>query len=257
MEYTDQLSRTISIPNKPMRIISLVPSQTELLYDLGLGERLVGITKFCPKQGKSKVIGGTKIFNHDMVTELKPDLIIGNKEENSKEDIEKLMEQYPVWMSDVKSMEDAVLLILALGKITDTNDRAKEMVDQIHRKFQVLSLSSRSNKTVAYLIWQKPLMVAAGDTYINEMLKWAGYQNIFADQKRYPIVRQSEITRLNPDLIFLSSEPFPFKEKHLAEIQTIYPDSVVKLVDGKFFSWYGSSLLDAPAYFHSLQTEIT
>jgi ABC-type Fe3+-hydroxamate transport system substrate-binding protein len=252
MYFTDQLHRTIFLPNPPQRIISLVPSQTELLVDLGLEERIVGVTKFCihPKHlKKSKtIIGGTKNYRFEVIDSLLPDLIIGNKEENDREGIEKLAEKYPVWISDIFSLEENYSMIEQIGKITEKEKRAKELIQMIRFSFET---PIPKKGTCVYLIWNEPIMVAGQDTFINVMLEKAGFENLIAST-RYPVLEKENLQKLNPDFLLLSSEPFPFKEKHLDFFRTLLPQTEIKLVDGELFSWYGSRLIHSEAYFRRL-----
>lgn len=252
----DQMHRTIQVPDRPERIISLVPSQTELLHDLGLGDRVVGITKFCihPEtwfRSKARV-GGTKQVDLDKVRALKPDLIIGNKEENSREDIEALEQEFPVWMSDVRDLEGALDMIRCVGALTGTAGTAESLAVRIAAGFEALKpLPQR--RSVAYLIWREPWMAAGGDTFIQDMLQCIGLDNVFeGSQDRYPAVSPAELAAADPDVVLLSSEPYPFKEKHIAELNMLLPGCPVLLVDGEAFSWYGSRLLRSPAYFSGL-----
>lgn len=256
LSSTDQMGRTVLVPVHPQRIISLVPSQTELLHDLGLGERVVGLTKFCvhPEEWfrNKPRIGGTKKVDLDKVRALKPDLIIGNKEENERKDIQELEKQFPVWMSDVHDLSDALQMIEALGAITGTNDRAHSIMQGIERAFAELRPVSPA-LSAAYFIWRDPLMVAGGDTFIHDMMGRCGLTNVFADRKeRYAEISAGALAAADPDIILLSSEPFPFAEKHILEFNMICPGTPVLLVDGEFFSWYGSRLLRAPEYFTAL-----
>ena len=228
--FIDQMNRKVEIPCPPQRIISLVPSQTELLFYLGLDQEVVGITKFCihPKtqfQQKTK-IGGTKQFHFDRIAALAPDLIIGNKEENQKEQIEALVQKYPVWMSNILSLSDALSMIQQIGHMVAKNQEAATLISAIEQAFAPLKMQvqqSKVQKRVAYLIWRKPYMVAAQGTFIDEMLRQAGFINAFGDQSRYPEVSEQALAAAQPDCLFLSSEPFPFQAKHLAELQKICP----------------------------------
>ncbi len=257
--FTDQMHRKVSVSFPPQRIISVVPSQTELLHYLGLDDRVVGITKFCvhPKEWfrNKKRIGGTKALNIEAISALNPDLIIGNKEENVKAQINQLATQYPVWMSDIKTLDDALDMILSIGDLTNTSEKATQLVTTIQANFEQLAIAIK-NKTkpkVAYFIWREPYMIAANDTFIHEMLTKAGFENVLAHKSRYPQIDfTSEMSQLQPDAILLSSEPYPFKEVHYKEFQNVYPNAVIKLVDGELFSWYGSRLLYASIYFQQL-----
>lgn len=251
MIFTDQLNRTFSLPHPPKRIISLVPSQTELLVDLGLEDRIVGVTKFCvhPRDLRKKktIVGGTKNYRFDVIDSLQPDLIIGNKEENDQEGIERVASKYPVWMSDILTVEDSLRMILELGEITDTHIKAEEIVKQLTRD---LKTPLPFKGTSVYLIWNDPIMVAGQQTFINEMLSIAGFRNLI-QTIRYPEIKQEELQLLNPEYLLLSSEPFPFKEKHLNFFKILLPHAEVKIVDGELFSWYGSRLLKALPYFQT------
>jgi ABC-type Fe3+-hydroxamate transport system substrate-binding protein len=259
--FTDQTGREIRPDKIPQRIISLVPSQTELLADLGLGERVIGITRFCvhPREwflSKTRT-GGTKQVNMDTIHRLKPDLIIANKEENVKEQIEDLAKHYPVWISDVNNLNDACEMIDQIGLMTNTHELAKKMIGQIRENFAQLENLSAGMQTynstpgTAYLIWRDPYMTVGSDTFIHSMLEAAGFENLFKNFQRYPEITIDELK--NAQLLLLSSEPFPFKEKHRKEIQEELPDTKIVLVDGEMFSWYGSRLLLTPGYFQKLK----
>jgi ABC-type Fe3+-hydroxamate transport system substrate-binding protein len=255
--FTDQCGNTITLSKTPKRIISLVPSQTELLFELGLEQYVIGITGYCvhPTHWLSEKIniGGTKNFKFDTIAKLEPDLIIGNKEENYREGIERLQQQYPVWVSDIYSIEDAYEMIGAIGNITDQSILAAALTVKIKNAFS--GLSKVSHRNALYLIWRKPWMAAASNTFINSILIRIGLENAIATMERYPELTSEVINSLNPDIIFLSSEPYPFREKHIHELKTISPQSKIMLVDGEMFSWYGSRLQFAPGYFNSLRLD--
>jgi ABC-type Fe3+-hydroxamate transport system substrate-binding protein len=261
--FTDQLGRMITINYPPKRIVSLVPSQSELLFDLGLNDEIIGITKFCmhpiEKFATRTKVGGTKKLKLDVIRSLKPDLIIGNKEENSKNEIEELMDEFPVWMSDIENLEDAVQTIEQIGELVDRAPEAAYLNHLIKAGFtdlQALSLSKGINQTVAYLIWKGPYLFAGRDTFIDDILRKIGLTNIVT-QSRYPELTLETLQNKRCDLIFLSSEPYPFKEQHLAEIKATLPNSKVMLVDGEMFSWYGSRLVKSVGYLFNLQEEIS
>ena len=243
----------------PKRIVSLVPSQTELLFDLGLEAETVGITKFCvhPKswfKTKEKV-GGTKTVNIDKIHRLQADLIIANKEENVKEQIEVLANDYPVWLTDVNSLENALQMISDIGQLTGKNETALSLVNTISTAFKALPQINHPIKT-AYLIWQKPYMTIGVDTFINDMLLQCGFENVFANKTRYPQININDLQTANCQLLLLSSEPYPFKQKHIDELSKQLPATKIMLADGEFFSWYGSRMLQSPVYFTQLITQI-
>jgi len=255
--FTDQLGRKIKIDTaSPQRIISLVPSQTELLFDLGLDEEVVGITKFCihpiEKVALKEKIGGTKNLNIEKIRSLNPTLIIANKEENGKEQIEELATYFPVWISDVTDLASALEMISAVGKMTGKEKEAKILNKNISLAFAPLA-PLRETKTTAYFIWQNPMMVAGNKTFINDMLQRCGFKNCFQNlDGHYPEISEEQLQQAKPEVILLSSEPFPFKEKHIEEFKKICPAAEIVLVDGELFSWYGSRLLQAPSYFQKL-----
>lgn len=260
--FVDQLHRTVTINYPPKRIVSIVPSQTELLFDLGLDEEVIGITKFCihpiEKFATRTKVGGTKKLRIDQIRQLQPDLIIGNKEENTQQEIELLMEEFPVWMSDISNLEEAMTTITQIGEIVNREPEAAYLNHLINAGFtdlQALSLTKGINQTVAYLIWKDPYMFAGRDTFIDDILRKIGLQNIVT-QSRYPEIALEELQTTNCQLVFLSSEPYPFKEKHLEEIRVLLPKAKVMLVDGEMFSWYGSRLVKAVNYLFHLQDEL-
>jgi ABC-type Fe3+-hydroxamate transport system substrate-binding protein len=248
--FSDQMGYEIQVPYPPIRIISLVPSQTELLFDLGLQHEVVGITRFCVHPpgwlGEKTIIGGTKNFNFDQIDRLQPDLIIGNKEENYREGIERLKPNYPVWMSDISTLQQALSMITDVGELTAKSDKAKEITESILLAFS--SLKKKTAQSALYLIWRKPWMAAGKDTFIDNMLTTIGLTNVVTTS-RYPQLTTTEIQSLRPDLIFLSTEPYPFKEHHIRELNEV-SNARTCLVDGEMFSWYGSRLQKASEYFN-------
>jgi ABC-type Fe3+-hydroxamate transport system substrate-binding protein len=256
--FTDQLNRKIEVTQIPQRIISLVPSQTELLHDLGLNEEVIGITKFCIHPNEwfrtKQRVGGTKNLDIQKIRSMNPDLIIANKEENSKEQIEELAADFPVYTSDVNNLQEALQMIEQVGSITNKIEEAETMIKKVKSGFTHLQENTSNNYIrTAYLIWKDPYMTVGGDTFINDMLFHAGFKNVFSDHNRYPEVTIEEIRIANCQVLFLSSEPYPFKQKHIDELQELLPNTKIMLADGECFSWYGSHLLQAPAYFQKLQ----
>lgn len=260
MLYTDQIGHQFELDSTPKRIISLVPSQTELLYDLGLEKEVVGITKFCihPKEWfKSKNrIGGTKTVNLKKIADLKPDLIIANKEENTEAEIKALQKIYPVYTSDISNLKESLEMIKQIGEMTSKREFSQKIIQKTIQEFNRLIPFSNKNNKVLYLIWQDPFMSINQHTFINEMLKLSGFDNVIVNDSVYPEVSIGQIKELNPDFIFLSSEPYPFKEKHLLTFQKQFSKAKIVLVDGEYFSWYGSRLQNAPIYFTNLINEI-
>lgn len=261
MRFTDQLHRKISLTKTPYRIISLVPSQTELLVDLGLEEKIVGVTKFCvhpsPLRKQKTVVGGTKQVHFDKIRQLKPDIIICNKEENTQEMVAALEAIAPVWVSDVKDVEDALQMIQCFGGLFKVENRAKKLIATINSEKDAFvdAIYNTPELNVAYLIWKDPYMATGSDTFINSLLTLNKFQNIFnKSNNRYPEVTLEQLQAA--DLILLSSEPYPFQQKHIDELSQTLRNKKILLVDGEYFSWYGSRLIKAFEYFKSLQKTI-
>ncbi|MDF2453707.1 MAG: ABC-type Fe3+-hydroxamate transport system, periplasmic component [Bacteroidota bacterium] len=253
MLFTDQLNSAIELDEYPTRIVSLVPSQSELLWDLGLREELVGITKFCihPKElfNTVKRVGGTKTLHLDVIRDLQPDLIIGNKEENEFSQITELQKEFKVWMSDIYNLNDSMDMIRSIGKVVNRESKANHIALDIEQSFLGLK---QVRKKALYLIW-KPYMAAGRSTFIGDMLHRIGLENVLDDPNgRYPDLSMDEIKNLNPEILLLSSEPFPFKEQHMEELRGQLPYTKILLVDGELFSWYGSRLKKSADYFNTL-----
>lgn len=252
------MNREVVLKGKPKKIISLVPSQTELLYSLGLENETIAITKFCvhPKEWRKhkQTIGGTKKLNLDEISKLNPDLIIGNKEENNKEDIEWLSKNHSVWMSDIYNIQDSLKMIECIGNICDKEKEAQQIINSIKKELGELDYFFKSPiKKALYVIWDNPTMVAGKKTYIDSIISLINLQNA-CDTNRYPNLKDVEIEK--PDYILLSSEPYPFKNKHLEKYKNNFPDSKVILVDGEMFSWYGSRIIKAIPYIKTLRDKL-
>jgi len=252
--FYDQLNREVNLPSVPKRIISIVPSQTEMLFYLGLNEEVIGITKFCihPADKFSRVtkVGGTKQLNIAKIKELKPDLIIANKEENEKGQIEELMNVCPIWISDISNLNEALDMINKVGELVGRITQAQALVSAIKQQFDEF-ITRPLNLPTAYLIWRKPYMAAGTATFINSMLQHCGLTNAFTES-RYPVVNKQMLIDACPDVVLLSSEPYPFAQKHIDEFKFFLPNAKILLVDGEMFSWYGSRLLYAPVYLGGL-----
>jgi ABC-type Fe3+-hydroxamate transport system substrate-binding protein len=252
---TDQLGREVNLKMPAKRIVSLVPSQTELLFDLGLDAEVVGITKFCihPEHWlqEKTIVGGTKNFHTDKIKALKPDLIIANKEENTKELIEELALDYPVYISDVNNIEDALQMIADVGKLTGKSTAAEDLIYDIRNARNELSSTNQTKKSCYYFIWKNPWLTVGGDTFINTMIEEAGFISLSKNQTRYPEIDLNNIDK-QPDFLLLSSEPYPFKQEDAEFLQTKFPASKILFVDGTYYSWYGSRMKDTFQYMANL-----
>ncbi|MHA6279771.1 ABC transporter substrate-binding protein [Salinimicrobium sp. CAU 1759] len=262
--FYDQIDRKIELQGIPQRIVSLVPSQTELLVDLGLREQIIGVTKFCvhPEdlRKEKKVVGGTKQVHYERIAALNPDIILCNKEENTEEMVTELEKIAPVHVSDIKTIDDSLKLILQYGEIFEVGGKASEIVNKIdilRREFQK-EMQAIPERRVAYFIWKNPWMVAGRDTFIDHLLKLNRFKNVFLEEdSRYPEIELEQLERKKVELVLLSTEPFPFKSKDKDSLKKEVRISSVHIVDGEFFSWYGSRLATAFAYFRELQAVLS
>ena len=231
----------------PNSIVSLVPSLTELLFDLGLGDYVSGRTKFCihPKEHVTEVpiVGGTKNPRLDKIREIGPDLIIANKEENRREDVEELKRDYEVHVTDIGNINEALFTIHDIGWKCGVEEKAKKMIHDIQDRME--GVPDEKPMTAAYMIWRDPWMTVGGDTYIHSVMDHWKLENVFADKTRYPNTSLEELSYKKPDVILLSSEPYPFKEKHIKEVSEFCKKTNIILVNGEWFSWYGSRMLEA------------
>ena len=254
-EGTDARGRTLTLGTPPRRIVSLVPSQTELLADLGLDAEVVGLTRFCvhPSDWKEEkeIVGGTKNVDLDRVAALEPDLIIANLEENVREQVEALDALAPVYVTDVADVDGALGMIRTVGSLVGRAERADSLAGEIARG--CAGLAARAPLRVAYLIWRGPWMTVGGDTFIHDVLRRAAFENVFGERTRYPEITPDDLAAARPEVVLLSSEPFPFGDRHLAEVEAFVPDVAVALIDGELVSWYGSRMRLAPPYLAGLR----
>lgn len=256
--FRDQMRREIQLDQPVRRIVSTVPSQTELLADLGLEDKVVGITAYCNRPTdwlkEKTVIGGTKDLNLEKIRSLQPDLIIGNKEENIKEQIEALSEDIPVWLSDVETVDQALDMIKEIGALTNSPEKAKALIQTITREREAVQ-KLPFNCRVAFFIWQDPYMLAGKNTFIGALLEELGLENAaLTGSGRYPEIQESDLADLDLDLILLTSEPYAFTTSDLHKISRFSRQS--KIVDGALFSWYGSRLVKTFLYLARLNREL-
>jgi len=262
--YTDQIGNVITLAQTPLRIVSLVPSQTELLFDLGLEASIVGITKFCvhPYHLKSTktIIGGTKKVNAEKIRLLKPDIIIANKEENTEEIVAQMQDIAPVWLSNIVTVQDSLDMIAEFGKIFSVRTMARQWIDKINYGLEDFNrfMADVPWQRSAYFIWKEPYMAAGNGTFINEMMKLNHFSNIYEGREgRYPeVIVQKMRIQGDPEVVLLSSEPFPFKDEDAFELGRHTHHAKTVFVDGEMFSWYGSRMVKAFAYFKQLQARV-
>ncbi|TWI85400.1 ABC-type Fe3+-hydroxamate transport system substrate-binding protein [Lacibacter cauensis] len=266
-QFHDQTGKFVFIQSSPpRRVVSLVPSLTELLYSLQLEDEVVGITKFCvhPEHWfrTKQRVGGTKNADIAAIQSLQPDLVIASKEENVREQVEAIEAFCPVYCSDISNLEDAYQAIAQIGMLTHRSAKAEELIEQLKANFAQLKPATKKMRCV-YLIWNNPYMSVGGDTFINDMLTKAGFENVLQEKLRYPEIDLEQIASLDVEVILFSSEPFPFKQQHLEALATAWQQQIpqqnlplLRNVDGEMFSWYGSRLLYATEYFKKLRESL-
>lgn len=262
VRLADSTGHELILKNPASRIISLVPSQTEFLAYLGLDEEVVGITKFCvhPASWRKRktIVGGTKSVHMDRIHGLDPDLVIGNKEENTREMVEELREYYPCYVSDVNDLDSACRMMSDLGSLTGRSLRAEGHIGECRALARNITADRDQEKSlkVAYVIWLDPLMVVGGGTYIDHMIRTLGWENAFGNMTRYPEITPEVWHAASPDVVLLSSEPFPFRKVHFHHFRTLSPDAYIRIVDGELFSWYGWRLVKALTILPALRSDI-
>ena len=247
----------LALSAAPRRIVSLIPSTTELLCALGLAEALVGVTVYCVEprdvvRGKTRV-GGEKDPDLAAIRSLAPDLVIANVEENRREDVDALRAVgIPVWVTYPRTVAEGLAMIRDLGEVTGARDRARALLDTLEPLYAQARAraAARPPVSVFYPIWREPWMTVGADTYVHDLLATCGGANVFADRVRYPTITLDEMAARGPEVIFLPDEPFRFRRAHLRDFDA-YPavpavrNGRMHLVDGKPFSWHGPRLAEA------------
>jgi ABC-type Fe3+-hydroxamate transport system substrate-binding protein len=233
-----------------MRIVSLCPSLTELVFDLGHGEELVGRTKFCihpaDRVGAVEKVGGTKNPKLERIIELAPDLVLLNEEENRREDAEALraagVECHVSFPHTALETADMVRSIADAIDAKADGERIARDIETRHNRV-VRSAADREPVSYAYMIWREPWMTLNADTFVSALLGDAGGTNVFASAvDRYPTITPADLASASPDVILLSTEPFPFQAKHVDELARLtgMDRDRFEIVDGELLSWHGS-----------------
>lgn len=233
-----------------MRIVSLCPSLTELVFDLGLEGSLVGRTKFCvhpaDRVDRIEKVGGTKNPKVERIVELAPDLVLLNEEENRLEDARALEAAgLRCHTSLPADLPETATMVRSIGRAVHREAEADRIAADIEGRADRVRQAARGRRKVgfAYLIWREPIMVVRNDTFVSALLELAGGVNVFADaDDRYPTISAEELAAADPDGVLLSSEPFPFRPDHRDELAaaTGLPADRFHFVDGELLSWHGS-----------------
>jgi len=260
----DQLGKEHQFEQMPKRIVCLVPALTETLFDLGLEDELVGITTSCSHPYHLRVtkttVGGPKQVDVDQIKLLQPDVIIGNKEENSAEDIARLQAICPVWMADVQTLDQNFQLLERLGQLFNKRTEASKWIDKIRfaQKDFMAFVSDKTAYKTAYFMGREPFIVAGGATFIQELLTINQFENVYAGrEEQYPEVEVRKIRiQGDPELVFLPSIPYPFEEEHAFEIGRFTHHGKTVFVDGEMFSWYGTHVHKAFDYFKQIHNRL-
>jgi ABC-type hemin transport system substrate-binding protein len=234
---------------KPERIVSLVPSLTEALFAFGVGARVVGRTRYCTQPprtvGRVAKVGGTKKVDAECVLGLEPDLVVAVKEENTREDIEGLKEAgVPVFVGAPETVGDALGMLRELaGQVGAAGDTVEEVLGPIERVYWRLRREPRRTRRVFAPIWKGPYMSVGSDTYVHDVLETCGGENVCGSFTRYPIVSLEEVEALEPEVVLLPDEPYPFSAEDLAEFHALDVPAAredrIHLIDGKLLTWYG------------------
>jgi len=241
-----------------MRIVSLCPSLTELVFDLGRGTELVGVTRWCVHPaaavGEIEKVGGTKDPDVARIIELAPDLVLLNREENRLEDATALERAAIRCHSSMpRSAGQTAEMVRSIGAALERQAPAAEIASEIERRSARVEQRAEGRRSVsfAYLIWRKPWMVAAGDTLASSLLTQAGGTNVFGERtERYPVIEETELAAATPELVLLGTEPFPFTARHGAELAGLTGLSAdrFRVADGEYLSWHGSRTADGIDY---------
>lgn len=254
----DLAGEPLRLARPARRVVSLVPSLTALLGALGLEEEVLGLTRFClePAGWKERkvVVGGTKDLRRERIAALAPDLILANREENVREQVEALAGVAPVYLCAVADLADDRAMIREVGELVGRGPEAAALAERSAAAFAALPRYAPLRSL--YLIWREPYMSVGGDTFISAVMAAGGFANLLASRTRYPSLSPDELAALEPEVILLSSEPYPFRAQHRAELEALVPGAHVLLADGVPFSWYGSCAAEAPAYLRALRDRL-
>ena len=248
----DAFGQPFALAAPARRIVSLIPSVTEILFSLEAGDRVAGVTKFCsePADGvKTKAkVGGPKNPRRDIILGLATDLVVASVEENHRADVEALRAAgVPVFVTFPRTVREGIQLIRDLGVLAGNPERAEFIATSCEEAVAAVERVNGGQARVRVFcpIWRRPYMTINADTYVDSVLRTCGGENIFRDRpERYPTVSLTEVAALRPDIVLLPDEPFPFGRNHLEDFRGL-PDvpaictGHLRFVDGKILSWYG------------------
>lgn len=238
-----------------MKIVSLVPSLTKTICDLGLRDQIAGITNFCvdPPDLYRQVqrVGGTKDPNLALLTQIAPTHVLANEEENRAVDLDYIKSRFNTLVTFPKSPQDVPQLLSSMGKFLGKACEAQRLAKRVQESMDTAkvncTLSQNLGRRFIYLIWRDPWMAAGRDTYISRFLELLGFHNVVDLPGRYPIVDHKILSSEMVDVVFLSSEPWPFRRRDADFLRKDLGHMCAKLrwIDGKALSWYGTTTLEA------------
>ena len=252
MQFFDDLGKTIFINKIPKRIVSLCPSITETLCELGLSDKIIACTDYCihpiDKVKNINKIGGPKNFSEEKILKLSPDIIFAVKEENDANKIINISKKITTYVFDINSIKEGIELIKALGNIFEIQNIANVFIEKILEGYKNLP-KVNSNIQCLYLVWKNPYIAVGSGSFIDSVLNKLNLRNCLRNsEKKYPKINLNNFEN-NFDLIILPSEPYRFSNKDIEELENVFPEKVIIKVDGEMFSWYGTHQLKSISYF--------
>jgi ABC-type Fe3+-hydroxamate transport system substrate-binding protein len=266
IQIRDDLGDELTLDDVPRRIVSLVPSVTETVIALGAADRLAGVTNYCvyPADIVKDIpkVGGTKGFSFESIDAARPDLILANKEENRKHQIEKLRERYPVFVTYPRTVEQAIKMILDLGVLTGTEERASELAASCDHFLESMepAIAGPPLRT-ACMIWRDPWMAVGPDSYVSALLDRVGFVNVFTEADgRYPETTLDAVIERRPEVIILPSEPYEFGKADQEELDRFLEGRGVAAttlrMDGSLLTWFGSRTLKGLRFFYETKARL-
>ncbi|MBI9038391.1 MAG: ABC transporter substrate-binding protein [Bacteroidales bacterium] len=255
MQFFDGLGRTICLDKIPKRIVSLCPSITETLCELGLADKIIACTDYCVHPidvvKNFNKIGGPKNFSEEKILNLKPDIIFAVKEENETCKINRISKKVPTYVFDINSIQEGIEMIKTLGNIFEIQNISDCFIEKMQEGYKNLT-KVNSNIKCLYLVWKQPYIAVGGDSFIDSVLYQINIKNCLRNsKKKYPKIKL-KLLENQFDLLILPSEPYSFSENDIDGFEKIFPEKEIIKVDGEMFSWYGTHQLKAISYLQKL-----
>jgi ABC-type Fe3+-hydroxamate transport system substrate-binding protein len=250
LHVVDDTGRTVHLPQSPSRLVSLVPSLTELLFALGAGPRVLGVTRFCvspPEARRIPRVGGTKNPDLAAIHSLSPDLVLANAEENRREDVERLAAAgIAVYVTFPTTVQAGIALARQLGGVLGLTAAGAAIADRLEAARAMAAAARPAVAPRVFCpIWKRPWMSFNRETFAHDMLEHAGGTNVCAQHTaRYPVVDPRELCADPPAVVLLPSEPYRFSRRDLGDVQALFdgvagPLPAARFIDGRALTWYG------------------